>query len=190
MLTLALGVTATATAQPPRKVEKALMTFYWVINEASPRYSGPANAVLYDERGHVLARTPARFLHDLLREGTGWLRDGRTVAYQRTVRGQHQFRMTGSRYGLARTGSALSPYRSVAVDPRVIKLGSRLYIPQLKGTRLPDGSIHDGIFVASDSGGFRGRHVDVFVGAGADSSLPFVRNGYGSRSRVTLYVVD
>jgi 3D (Asp-Asp-Asp) domain-containing protein len=48
-------------------------------------------------------------------------------------------------------------YRSIAVDPRVIPLGSRVYIPAYR---------HDGYggwFVARDTGGaIRGRHVDVY----------------------------
>ena len=48
-------------------------------------------------------------------------------------------------------------YQSIAVDPRVIALGSRVYIPAYRH----DG--HGGWFVAQDTGGaIIGRHVDVF----------------------------
>jgi 3D (Asp-Asp-Asp) domain-containing protein len=48
-------------------------------------------------------------------------------------------------------------YRSIAVDPGVIPLGSRVYIPAYRG----DG--HGGWFVAQDTGGaIGGRHVDVY----------------------------
>jgi 3D (Asp-Asp-Asp) domain-containing protein len=48
-------------------------------------------------------------------------------------------------------------YRSIAVDPRVIPLGSRVYIPAYRH----DG--HGGWFLAQDTGGaIAGRHVDVF----------------------------
>jgi 3D (Asp-Asp-Asp) domain-containing protein len=47
-------------------------------------------------------------------------------------------------------------YHSIAVDPRLIPLGSRVYIPAY---RRPGG----GWFVAQDTGGaIRGRHVDVY----------------------------
>jgi len=57
------------------------------------------------------------------------------------------------------TGPALplSYYQSIAVDPDVIPLGSRVYIPAYR----EDG--HGGWFVAQDTGGaIIGRHVDVF----------------------------
>jgi 3D (Asp-Asp-Asp) domain-containing protein len=48
-------------------------------------------------------------------------------------------------------------YQSIAVDPRVIPLGSRVYIPAYKH----DG--HGGWFTAQDTGGaINGRHVDVY----------------------------
>jgi hypothetical protein len=50
----------------------------------------------------------------------------------------------------------LTYYRSVAVDPRVIPLGSRVYIPYYRG-------IAGGWFRAQDTGGaIGGRHVDVY----------------------------
>jgi 3D (Asp-Asp-Asp) domain-containing protein len=51
----------------------------------------------------------------------------------------------------------LSYYQSIAVDPRVIPLGSRVYIPAYRN----DG--HGGWFVAQDTGGaIGGRHIDVY----------------------------
>jgi 3D (Asp-Asp-Asp) domain-containing protein len=56
-------------------------------------------------------------------------------------------------------------YRSIAVDPNVIPLGSRVYIPAYR---------HDGYggwFVAQDTGGaISGRHVDVYRSPPASSS--------------------
>jgi hypothetical protein len=52
---------------------------------------------------------------------------------------------------------ALKYYQSIAVDPGVIALGSRVYIPAYRH----DG--HGGWFIARDTGGaISGRHVDVF----------------------------
>jgi 3D (Asp-Asp-Asp) domain-containing protein len=51
----------------------------------------------------------------------------------------------------------LTYYGSIAVDPRVIPLGSRVYIPSYRG----DG--HGGWFIAQDTGGgVLGRHIDVY----------------------------
>ena len=49
------------------------------------------------------------------------------------------------------------PLQTLAVDPSVIPLGSRVYVPAYRG----DG--HGGWFVASDTGGgISGRHIDVY----------------------------
>lgn len=185
-LCLALCGAAPAAGEK-QKVGRAVLTFYWVIDENSPRYRGDASAVLRDPRGRVIARTHPRFKLDLVRQGSGWLRDGRTVNYIKRVAGESRFRISSSKYGLGSTGCRLIPYRTIAVDPRFVKHGTRVYIPQLKGAVLPDGTIHDGMFIAADRGHFSGAQVDVFVGAGSSGNRPFVRKGYGSRSRVTVY---
>jgi 3D (Asp-Asp-Asp) domain-containing protein len=51
----------------------------------------------------------------------------------------------------------LSFYRSIAVDPRLIPLGSRVYVPAYRN----DG--YGGWFVAQDTGGaITGHHIDVY----------------------------
>lgn len=188
-VTIALAMPCGVLAkEESRSLGKALLTFYWIVDESSSRYEGKRTAELRDRRGRLIAKTHARFRKDLLREGTGWLRDGRTVTVDRKVDGVYRFRIVRSRYGLTARGCAPTPYRTVAVDPRYVKLGSKIYIPQLKGTVLPDGSTHDGIFIANDRGSFRGAHVDVFVGVGPSATRPFIRKGYRSRSRVTVHL--
>jgi 3D (Asp-Asp-Asp) domain-containing protein len=135
----------------------------------------------------VIAHTKHRFKLDLVRQGTGRLRDGRMVVFINRIKGESRFRVFKSKYGLGSTGCHLVPYRTIAVDPRFVKLGTKLYIPKIKGTKLPDGTVHDGMFVAADRGHFRGAHVDLFVGVGARGALPFIRQGLVSRSRVTVY---
>ena len=176
-----------AVAAEHEKVGRALMTFYWIVDESSSRYRGKPTSELRDPRGKLIAHTTRRFKLDLIREGTGFLRDGRTVMFDHKVDGESRFRITSAKYGLGSTGCPLIPYKTIAVDPRFVKLGSVLYIPQLKGTKLPDGTTHDGMFIAADRGHFRGAHVDVFTGVGPRAYRPFARHGYGSRSRVTVY---
>ncbi len=186
-IAITIVICANATATEPRKVGRALLTFYWNIDESSARYRGKASEVLRDPRGRVIAQTHKRFKRDLVRQGSGWLRDGRTIIYVQRIGGESRFRVVNSRYGLASNGCPLIPYRTIAVDPHFVKVGSKVFIPQLKGARLPDGTIHDGMFIAADRGHFRGAHVDVFTGAGRRSPRPFVRRGHGSRSHVTVY---
>ncbi len=56
-------------------------------------------------------------------------------------------------------------YQSIAVDPRVIPLGSRVYLPAYRH----DG--HGGWFIAQDTGGaINGHHVDVYRSPPANAS--------------------
>ncbi len=66
--------------------------------------------------------------------------------------------------------------RTVAVDPRYIPRHTRLFIRETVGMRMPDGSIHDGYWYASDTGGaIKGRRVDLYTGNGRGSMQPAMR---------------
>ncbi len=120
-----------------------------------------------------IAETTREFAYELRMQGTGKLRDGRLIGYWgpckcpnspcfRVVERQH--------WGTAGTGRPLAPFRTVAVDPKLIKLGSLLHIPLLEGRTMPGrppwgGFVHDGCVVADDTGGaIRGYQLDLFVG--------------------------
>jgi len=65
------------------------------------------------------------------------------------------------------------PMRTVAVDPRYIPRHTRLFIPETVGMRMADGSVHDGYWYASDTGGaIKGAKVDLYTGHGAGSMRP------------------
>ena len=65
------------------------------------------------------------------------------------------------------------PYRTIATDPRVIPRRTRVFIRETLGLRLPDGTIHDGYWYASDTGGVvRGAKVDLYTGHGRASMRP------------------
>lgn len=90
-----------------------------------------------------------------------------------------RFKKSDSPFGEGEEDFRLIPYRSVAVDKRVIPVGSVLYIPQARGIPLylPDGTktTHDGYFFAADIGyGVEGTHIDVFLGITANNPFPFI----------------
>jgi hypothetical protein len=87
----------------------------------------------------------------------------------------------GVGYGVQR-GIPLVPFRTLAADigrtaksdpswkgkGGLVPPGTRVYIREYDGLRLPDGTQHDGWFVVNDTGGgIFGAHFDVFVGARA-----------------------
>lgn len=66
--------------------------------------------------------------------------------------------------------------RTVATDPRVIPRRTRLFIRETVGMRMPDGTLHDGYWYASDTGGaVKGAKVDLFTGNGRGSMQPAMR---------------
>jgi murein DD-endopeptidase MepM/ murein hydrolase activator NlpD len=85
----------------------------------------------------------------------------------------------GLGYGLQR-GVPLAPFRTLAADlgrystsdrrfkgkGGLVPAGTRVFILELAGLRLPDGTTHDGWCVVNDTGGkIFGAHFDVFTGS-------------------------
>jgi 3D (Asp-Asp-Asp) domain-containing protein len=104
-------------------------------------------------------------------QGTGLADDGQYIRYQ----GNNSYA-----YGVGGAAGTPVAWKTVAVDPSVIKLGTHLEIEtyQSKGT-----------FTAKDTGGaIKGKHIDVFAGAvpikqayalGTKHSEVFLVNGSG-----------
>lgn len=68
------------------------------------------------------------------------------------------------------------PMRTLATDPRVIPRRTKLFIRETVGMRMADGSLHDGYWYASDTGGaIRGERVDLYTGNGRGSMQPIMR---------------
>lgn len=173
-----------------QKIGRARITFYWVADESDPIYRDAQRALVKDVKGKIIARTSRKFRKHLLLEGSGRTRDGRVLTYQRHVNGEARFRVTRHQYGAGIGRCPLVPYRTIAVDPKFVALGTRVYIPEFKGVKLPDGTLHDGIFMAHDrSHSVRGSHVDLFTKTGRKSAWPFIAKGFHTGSRVTLYRV-
>jgi 3D (Asp-Asp-Asp) domain-containing protein len=60
--------------------------------------------------------------------------------------------------------------RTVAVDPRVIPRRTKLFIRETVGLRMSDGTVHDGYWYASDTGGaIKGAKIDLYTGHGRGS---------------------
>jgi 3D (Asp-Asp-Asp) domain-containing protein len=160
------------------------LRFYWLSLEedyddptsgAVPK-SGRIRAVptntyveLYTPEGYYFGHVPERFAWSLRLEGSGLMKDGRIVNYtgkcpfgygtcfEQLDVDEHPF---GRGAGLRK----LVPFKSVAVDPRLVPIGEPIYIPEFDGLVLPDGSIHDGCVRADDTGGgIKRRKMDFFV---------------------------
>lgn len=103
-----------------------------------------------------------------------------------------RFQKSDSPFGEGEQDFWLVPYRSVAVDPKFITIGTALYIPEARGAviALPDGHKlkHDGYFFASDTGfGVDGNHIDVFNGVSDQN--PFLWVASAKSRTFTAYIV-
>lgn len=79
----------------------------------------------------------------------------------------------GSRDSL---GCATVPMRTAAIDPRVVAKRTILFIPETVGMKLPDGSLHDGYWYASDTGGaVKGQRIDLYTGSSRASMGPVMK---------------
>jgi 3D (Asp-Asp-Asp) domain-containing protein len=160
------------------------LRFYWLVLEndydeppgdKAPN-SGRGSTVpenswveLYTPDGFFMQRVTERLAWALRLEGSGLMRDGRIINYtgkcpfgygtcfEQLDEHEHPFgRGAGVR--------PLVPFKSVAVDPRLVPIGEPIYIPEFDGLVLPDGSIHDGCVRADDTGGgIKRRKMDFFV---------------------------
>ncbi len=183
---------AAAVPAPEPSLGEYQLTFYFVTHEEEVKAPAPANdnktatddttlaattlpdlVPIYDRSCKSLTNVSRAFAAQLAMQGTGRLRDGRVlnVAGKCDCPRKPCFHVLPDRHkwGMGGSGMPLEPFRSVAVDPRRIKLGSLLYLPELDGVRMPGpvgvgGFIHDGCVVAADTGGgIKGKQLDLFV---------------------------
>jgi 3D (Asp-Asp-Asp) domain-containing protein len=73
-------------------------------------------------------------------------------------------------------GCATVAMRTAAIDPRVVAKRTILFIPETVGMKMPDGSLHDGYWYASDTGGaVKGQRIDLYTGANRASMGPIMK---------------
>lgn len=151
-------------------------TYYDFPNEQD--YSG--NTVeLKNASCQTIGQVPEGFHDALCVQGSGTLASGETASFAKRDcscarvcprTGQKICFDTLSRqefpWGRGALGTAITPLLTVAVDSKVIPLGTALYIPEYDGVpRDEAGTPHDGCFIAQDRGlKVQGEHVDVFTG--------------------------
>ena len=144
------------------------MSCYWLAWE-SEYASEPYDVDIYTRQGFRIGRFPRAYVFELKMEGSGILRDGRVINYDGTCSygvGTCFTELNPREHPLGKGGQqrALLPFKSVAVDPRFVPLGTTLFLPELRGMVLPDGTKHDGCVRADDTGGnIRRRELDFFV---------------------------
>jgi 3D (Asp-Asp-Asp) domain-containing protein len=140
-------------------------TLYMIALESD--YPEGRDAAFRTRDGEVLHQTSKEFLAVATLQGTAQLNDGRVLMIDGRRKGAPRWKVSPHGYAVGFSGCKLVPFRSVAVDRRVVPLGSELTIDETRGMKLPDGTVHDGTWYALDTGGrIRNNRVDLFVGVG------------------------
>lgn len=169
-------------------------SFYWIALETD---DGEKRAKrLLDPDGNLLATVSEKYFKSLSMEGTGRLLDGRVINFKLRLTNpdgskEIRWRICGpdAPFGYGYEDALLREFRSVAVDPTVIPLGSKVYIPAARGVKLPDGSTHDGVFDAVDIGDLiQNKKIDIFTSFGDQSSV-FERSGLETGKNVEIFLV-
>jgi hypothetical protein len=144
------------------------LRFYWLASEGGFDPNDD-HVPIYNRHGFPIGLYSTSFLKSLLMEGSGLVASGRVINYSGRCRfgvGVCYEWLDEDEYPYGRGAGrrALIPFKSVAVDPRVVRIGEPLYIPEFDGLVMPDGTVHDGCVRADDTGGnIKRRKMDFFV---------------------------
>ena len=146
------------------------LRFYWMAQQDHPEHEDDFTEVpVYTQDGFFLGSYADSFYTALRMEGSGRLADGRVLNFNgRCNYGEgtcfEELDQSEYPYGRGAGSRPLVPFKSVAVDPRLIPIGDTLYIPELDGLPMPDGQVHDGCVRADDTGGsIKQKKMDFFV---------------------------
>lgn len=161
---------------PGARIGEFRRTMYILAYEKDFRGRG---AMAYGKNGEKLGRFSADFLEDISLQGSGLSKDGLVLGLEyKGCKGRQFFSSWGPKcfrimdpqqfpMGVTTKGTSPRAFRTVAVDRSQIPLGSRLYLPNWDGYELPNGTVHDGCFVAEDTGvAITWGRLDVHVGLG------------------------
>ncbi len=143
-------------------------------------YPAGEQVALRTRNGTLIARVSQAFARKAEIEGSAKLNDGRVINVDGRVSGTRRWKHIPQAFGLDAVGCGLVPFRSAAVDRSVVPLRTRLHLPETVGMRMPDGTRHDGIWYAVDTGSaIVGNRIDIFLGAGQASMAAPRAHGIG-----------
>lgn len=176
------GMRDSAGVPQGRYLGRFKVTYYWAVEEAE--YPTSRSSPLYLADGQLLGRFSSAFVKAFRVEAAACLKDGRRISYMKRA---NRVKIVDQFLGYG--GYSLSDLKSIAVDPRVIPIGSVVYIPQAENVTV-DGRTLGGVFYAHDIGSaIKGKHIDIFVGRKKNMDA-FGSAGMGGTSGVDVYILE
>ncbi len=158
------------------------VTYYWAVDESE--YPVSRSSPIYLADGQLLGRFSSAFVRAFRVEAAACLKDGRRISYLKRA---NRAKVVDQFLGCG--GHRLTELKSIAVDPRLIPLGSVVYIPQAENVSV-DGQTQGGVFYAHDVGSaVKGKHIDIFVGRKQNMDA-FTSAGMGSSGGVDVYILE
>ena len=149
------------------------ITHYTMALEDDPLYADDA---LVDAKG-LNEKHRRGFLYGgrgVLMQGSGLASNGQYITID-WGKGGPKGTNTTFKYGIGGKSGSPEPWKTIAVDPSIIPMGSRVEIEIYKDK---------GAFLANDTGGkIKGRHIDIFVGG---VSVAEANQRGTKRSKVTI----
>ncbi|KAI9243664.1 hypothetical protein BDA99DRAFT_529974 [Phascolomyces articulosus] len=153
------------------KKGNAKLTMYWIPKEGDQdmlnngkvvKLTGSKTRSLKTNQGKTIAKVSSVTYEKFQMEGTGLLKSGTMVNLGENNNVFMKLNRNKTPYGLGDSNNALEPYVSVASND--MKRGTKLYIKELDGLKLPDGGTHNGCVRVDDKGwSFSGCQLDWFV---------------------------
>ncbi len=157
------------------------ITFYWIVKEED--YSGRRTTPLYTNDGKLLGYFPYKFVKDFKIESCAQLKDGRLIAW---LKKQQRVKIVEKPLG---KGYFLIPLKSLASDPRVIPLGSLVFLPSVSKMRIGE-KRHSGLFYTHDIGSkIIGKRIDIFLGERENIKYFYAKN-IKSGEKLSLYLLE
>lgn len=158
-----------------RSLGNFLLTHYTFALESDPKHAGSPKVTAPGlPKDKKYRQSFLGSPYGIKMQGTGLADDGQYIRY--VGKGTYA-------YGVGGAKGTPHAWKTVAVDPSVIKLGSHIEIEAYKSK---------GIFEANDTGGaIKGKHIDVFAGAipiaqayalGTKHSEVFLSSGSGGKA--------
>ncbi|KAI8647503.1 hypothetical protein BD408DRAFT_378924 [Parasitella parasitica] len=152
--------------------KRAAFTQYWIPKEGDKdmlndgktvTLSGSKSKALKSDSGSTIAKVAENTFDKFQMEGTGLLKNGVMVNLGDSDKTFQKVDRSKAPYGLGSDDDIhLTPWVSVAAND--LKIGTRLYVKELDGVKLPDGKTHNGCVRVDDEGwSFSGCQLDFFV---------------------------
>jgi len=190
------------TTDDGTRVGSFSITFYWVEREEDHSGNQTFSIQTYDSTSNTTSEIDTAretFVEAASTQGNGLLTDGTIISYQDDCSGFvastvpygvcfEIVNVLTYPYGRSREGTALSPYRGVAVGTSSITNGTELYIPLLDEVEMPGtegGFTHDGCVTADDTGA-GSTEIKLFVYR--ESNYDSLNETLGSSATYTSYI--